>query len=125
MTTLLMIFGHPRGSGLGVTQSLVQSLPVGAAEVVTCSDCPVQKAGTVVVESADGQLSMVSYEDRYGDSGPAAPAELLPYLPKGGAAYRFDSIEASRSWYQAVKDQLGLHVAYFFDNTESPIYAAG
>ena len=26
---------------------------------------------------------------------------------------------------QSVKDQLGLHVAYFFDNTESPNYVAG
>lgn len=125
MTTLLMILGHPRGSGLGVTQSDVQSLPVGASEVVTCAPCNVQNAGTVVVESADGQLSMVSYDDRYGNSGPAAPAELLPYLPKGGAAYRFESIEASRKWYESVSKQLGLHVAYFFDNTESPIYAAG
>ncbi len=124
MTTLLMILGHPSGSGLAVTASTAKSLPAGAAEVLSCSTCTVQNAGTVVVQSADGQLSMTSYDDRYGRSSPAAAEELQPFLPKGAAAYRFDSAEASRSWYRSVKDQLGLHVAYFYDDTESPVYAA-
>lgn len=123
MTTLLLILGHPSGDGLNITSSRALALGRGDVNLMTCSTCPVQQAGNAIVLS-DGELTMVSYEDRYGLQGPPVDPALEACLPKGAAAYQFETAAAARSWYEETRPQLGLHVAYFFDNTESPMYAA-